>query len=662
MIIDLVKIGNIKTLEELKEYPLDEPYFYNNYLFHYLIITNNLNTLKLHNFPIQIVNEDGYNGYMLAAKYNYYDMMEYLLQKYPKYLNIVNKFNENMLHFLDPSLDEYSGFIIKNKDKFTKLYYSYDSNDVCPLDYLFGEGSLDNIIKINNSFNFNYNNYTKTPFHFNMILNKSLTSKEIIKILQLLYKKDKNIFSYIDSEGNNILFPVVLDGKYKLLKYINELNKNHDVIKFDYYTPINTYHIFKTAYNKGIVSNNYQMAEYILNNIIKDHNFEETDKYGNNLAHFILSSRIKHNRGNRKIEERILKKYKGWDNINVNNETPRILIEKIGGNYKKFLTYKGRNNSKNNSKNNSNSQKSSRKSSRKSSKKNSRKSSRKSSTKNDDIKLDEDKYEYTHSNKFQAKFTDIVIFFDYLRNKYDNIYIPSYDGKYDNNINEDIIFPDSLLYKHNNFPWLLVWNNKNNYFIHPKLNMLIRKNKSKYDLGILLLSMRLPNGGLHATLVIYDFKRNVIERYDPYGNTTLLDKDIDIVFKKELMYGKNIKYCDTSCYFPVAGFQTISNEENMYNQKMGDFGGYCLAWCLWYIEHRLKNLKANPKMLVRKTLNRLMEMKLKPDEYIRNYANNINKVREDYLIKIGIPENVISNEMLPNNYIKILNNSIIKLF
>ena len=30
--------------------------------------------------------------------------------------------------------------------------------------------------------------------------------------------------------------------------------------------------------------------------------------------------------------------------------------------------------------------------------------------------------------------------------------------------------------------------------------------------------------------------------------------------------------------------------------------------------------------------------------------------------KIGIPENVISNEMMPNNYIKILNDSIIKLF
>lgn len=645
MIIDLVKIGNIKTIEELEEYPLDEPYFYNNYLFHYLIITNNLNTLKLYNFPIQIVNEDGYNGFMLAAKYNYYDIMNYLLLKYSKQLTIVNKFKENMLHFLDPTLDEYGDFIIKNKDKFIKLYYSYDVNEICPLDYLFGEGTLDNILKINNKLDFNYNKYLKTPFYFNIILNNSLSSKDIIKILQLLFKKDKNIFSYINNEGNNILFPIVLSGKYKLLKYINELNKSHNIIKLDYYTPINTYHIFKTAYNKGIVSNNYEMANYILNNIINKHNFEETDKYGNNLAHFILKSRIKQKRGNKKIEETILKKYKNWESVNVNNETPHNLINKIGGKYKKFLTYKGRKKSKNTS--------------GKSSRKNSRK---KSSIKNN-IELNENQYEYSHGNKFQARFTDIVIFFNYIREKYSNLYIPSYDGKYNSkNIDEDIIFPDSMLYKYNNFPWLVVWNNKNNYFIHPKLKMLIRKNKKNYDMAALLLSMRLPNGGLHATLVIYDFKRNIIERFDPYGNTSLLDSNIDTVLKKELMYGKNINYCDTSCYFPVAGFQTISNEENMYNQKMGDFGGYCLAWCLWYIEHRLGNLKANPKMLVRKTLNKIMEIKLKPDEYIRNYANNINKVRVEYMKGIGIPENVISNELLPNNYIKILRDSIIELF
>jgi len=640
MIIDLVKIGNLSTLGELKEYPLDTNYYYSNYLFHYLIMTNNLNALKLYNFPIERMNEDGYNGFMLSAKYNNYDILNYLLIKYPKYLNILNSFNENVLHFLDPHIDEYGDFIIKNKDILTKLYYGYDSNNVSPLDNLFSSGSFKNIIDINKNLDFKYTNYQKTPFYFNIILNQNLSSKEIINVFQLLYKKDKKIFSYIDNEGNNILFPIVVSGKLKLLTYMNDLNKNNNIVSFDYYTPINTFHIFKIAYNKGILNNNFEMAKYIIDNIIDDHEFKETDKYGNNFAHFILKSRLNNKSGNKKIEEIILKKYKKWDAINVNNETPGKLLKKIGGKYKMFnkskrKSYKGKN------------------------KKSKKKTKRKSKNK---LLINESEYNYSHSNQFQARFSDIVIFFDNLKGKYDNLYIPTYNGKYNSRNFKNIIFPDNILYKYNNYPWLIVWNDKNNYFIHPNLNSLIKKNKNKYDLGLLLLSLRLPNGGLHATLVVYDFKRNIIERFDPYGDTTLLDKDIDNVLKNELMYGKNVKYCDTSCYFPVAGFQTLSNEENMYNQKMGDFGGYCLAWCLWYIEHRLKNLNSNPKLLIKKTINKLMEMKLKPDEYIRNYANNVNKVRINYLVKFGIPENIASNEIMPDNYIKLLNNNIIKLF
>ena len=53
-----------------------------------------------------------------------------------------------------------------------------------------------------------------------------------------------------------------------------------------------------------------------------------------------------------------------------------------------------------------------------------------------------------------------------------------------------------------------------------------------------------------------------------------------------------MKYCSPECYFPVSGFQTLSDENNIMNQKMGDFGGYCLAWCIWYVEHKL-NVKIN---------------------------------------------------------------------
>ena len=156
---------------------------------------------------------------MLAAKYNYYNILDYLISKYLPYVNVVNRFNENMLHFLDPSVDKYGDFIIQNKSKLNKLFYSYDVNDVCPLDYLFSNGSYNNIYEINNKVDINYNKYNKTPSYYNLIANKDLSSKDIIKILQLLYKKDKNIFSYVDNESNNILFTIVINNKFKLLLF-----------------------------------------------------------------------------------------------------------------------------------------------------------------------------------------------------------------------------------------------------------------------------------------------------------------------------------------------------------------------------------------------------------------------------------------------------------
>ena len=70
MIIDLKKIIEIKTIDDIKKYKINEPIFHNNYLFHYLIIFNKLDILKLIRFPIYKENEEGLNGLCLAARYN----------------------------------------------------------------------------------------------------------------------------------------------------------------------------------------------------------------------------------------------------------------------------------------------------------------------------------------------------------------------------------------------------------------------------------------------------------------------------------------------------------------------------------------------------------------------------------------------------------------
>ena len=71
---------------------------------------------------------------------------------------------------------------------------------------------------------------------------------------------------------------------------------------------------------------------------------------------------------------------------------------------------------------------------------------------------------------------------------------------------------------------------------------------------------------------------------------------------------------------------------------------------MWYVEHRLMNPKIPPKILIEKTLTKLVNRKESLMEYMRNYANTINKNREKIMKDIGIPSKVISNEILPDKY------------
>ena len=103
MNIDLKNIMNIKTKEELLKYKLDEPIFYNNYLFHYLIMFNNLEMLKMYTFPVNCLNEENLDGFMLAAKHNHFEILEHLLEKYPKLSHKHNSDNMNFINFISNS-------------------------------------------------------------------------------------------------------------------------------------------------------------------------------------------------------------------------------------------------------------------------------------------------------------------------------------------------------------------------------------------------------------------------------------------------------------------------------------------------------------------------------------------------------------------------------
>jgi len=515
------------------------------------------------------------------------------------------------------------------------------------LDLLFLQGKYSVINHIIRKIDFNYKSFLSQPYHFSLILNSYLKSNNLETLLDKLEEKDKNILTYVDDMGYDVSFPIVLNGDFDAIKYIVKKRGKY----LDRYSPITSNHIFMIAYKEAIKENDFKIAKYILEHVMMNHNFDETDMYGNNLAHFILKSRLSTKKGDYNIEKEILSRYKHWGRINKDKISAIHYITNLD-----FKKYHGlvNNKSKDNSMNN-----------------NIKDNRWKKYIEKLPLDKEDDSYvefintPYAHSNMFQARFTDIGIFSIYLKEKYkDKLFMPIYKGKdVEPDWDDDMLLPDEMLRYNNNFPWIIIWNNEKNYWIHPHLNELINKNKKNgthYKAATVFLSLRLPDGGLHASLIFYDFTRNEIQRFDPYGDTSILDGQMDEIFKEKLAKPTNMKYCGPDCYFPVSGFQTLSDENNIMNQKMGDFGGYCLAWSVWYAEHKMINLKVEPKDLIRKTINRFMKMDIKPMEYIRNYANYISKFRIGYLKKIGIPENITTNENLNRTYTNIINKSIIE--
>lgn len=616
MIIDLKKITEIKTISDIKKYKITEPIFYNNYLFHYLIIFNKLDILKLTRFPINKENDEGLNGICLAAKYNL-EILKYLLNAYPEYIYNTNEQGETFVDFLDYTdiikllyLNLNWNVLLENKIDILLFHLNYKN-----LLLLFKKISMDN-----------------HPLNV-LISNNNLKSEEIIKILDY-YSKNLNIRA---SDDTTIIFPAIHRKDIKLIKYM--LSKDVDV---DYYTILNTFHPLKTAININFMD----AADLIWYKIKKTFNYELTNRNLETIAHFLLKrtstdklsleilnncpSSVWASKDINKITPlELLCKYDFKYNYLIKNKEVQLDFEIKNKQWKTFLKSLPKYKEKNN------------------------------------VELTE--YSYSHSNLFQSKFKDMSFYLLHLVSKYKELYYPRLNDVQLGNLNDmedmNMEWPDSLIEHNNIFPWIVCYENEDEYWIHPMLNNLINSQvNKKHNFGFCYLSLRTDDGGLHANILIYDFNKLTLERFDPYGDTVQYDKKLDEVLEEELTWNTGFTYIKPSDYMPVAGFQTVSDELNPYKQKYGDFGGYCLAWCIWYLEHRLINYKVNQKELVNKLIKKLSNNENTFMEYIRNYANSLNKGRIKYLKQAGVDSKIISNAEFSFNVEDELDDYIINKF
>jgi len=631
MKIDFKKIITIKNKSQLEEFDINKPIFQNNYLFHYLIQLGNLDGLKLIRFPVYIENNDNLNGFHIAAKEYNYDILAYLINTYPDYIYNRNSDRETFANYIP--FEEITK-VIRN---FPDLNWIDLIEDGTAIHNQVLKGILTNLksadllefIKL-----YKLRPEQNTQYLFAIINNMNLKIEQKIKLLDKFTDDEINVKNEM---GEGLILSSIEKDDSMLTDYL--LSRNIDTF---YYTFIKTHSPLSKAVTSDILNNRNIYTKKILGSLKGDDIFHTINKYMDNILLTMLFARINRNQMskisdvNLMVDMEILNRCDSisWNQMNINKVSPfHMLLFLDYDIYSPILI------------------------------KNKIKIRKNMEFKSENKKWLElyktlpeyiedtnniiiDKYDYSYGTLFQAKFTDVGIFTLYLADTYNELLIPNVPSYLLEDLTFDDSFPfsDDIISKVPVFPWIINYYSPTSYYIHPYLNNIINSNRreGKKRFAIVFLSL-VYDKMLHANVLVYDFKNMTIERFEPYGNTSIIDSMIDEVLEEELTWSTGMKYKGPKDYLPFAGFQTISDENNLINKKSGDFGGFCLAWCLWWVETKLKNMNVDSKLLVDKLISRIGNIEGKFSEYIRNYSTKINEKRVEYMEKIGINKKLSSN-------------------
>lgn len=630
MKIDLEKIVNIKRKEDLDNFDTEKPLFYNNYLFHYLIIFNKLDILKMKKFPIYEVNEENMDGFMLAAKYDNIEILKYLLKTYPEYAQNHNENNLNFINFMKTPRKLLS--IIKKFDKIDWVYLFNFKNQENTEFFKYFISKLDFI-----DLKWFITKYKKFNFYFmisGIISNSKLSTKEKIRLIDLFTLEELNTFN--PSNNESILFDAFSMEDVKLFEYLLNRNVELDNITSPNKLFMNNFNLFYNLSFKNPNDNNTKILELFFEKYKDKIDYNYINGNGEDYVYMVLilhDDNIEYKIFD-KIEDYILKNSteKNWNDIYIDKQTNLFyMIYKDYNKYHKYLKGKKLNLSYKNPNN---------KTVLDLADKEWKGFLEKSEKyKEEDIKIKIDKLKYEHQTKFTATIIDIIVYFIYLAKKYKNIlYLPkTYNLTIDNN---------SIV---NNYPWFISYDLKENSInMHNNINLQINqvRREGKYDYALLFLNINDEEENIkHANVLLYDFKNLTVERFEPFGDNGI-DDTLDEILMEELTWNTGLTYLAPKDFLPKPGYQLLSQETN---KKPGDFGGFCLGWCIWYIEHRLKNPNVKPKILNNKTLEILMKGKDTLNEFIRNYSSKLFSQKFKIMKQIGIDEKNISDIILPKD-------------
>lgn len=565
----------------------------NNTIYHYIAKYSSLENAKLFKIDNNIINNQNNYGESclhVAINFNNNDIIKWILNNSNINLNIKDyKYELTAIHYA----------IINNKTHLFDLkkidLNVQDFKGRTYIHYLIMNNELSILNKIsNNKINFNLSDIKGyTPLHILLLSSKYYNNKNILQ--KFIEHTNLNLQ---DNNGNTCLYYLIYNNLWQ--DYINILKKkkldifiyNIENIQLINIIPSQEYDIFFdliiNSFYHILQTKQYIYQDYL--NFCKTKNsVSEFKKLYPNLYNKII---IKNNVNNiSNICYEIIKYYINKNKISIPEKKNKICIKLNKPKYLSFVPYTGS---------------------------------------NIDILCGLYHLEYNFNN-VKTSITSQFINNNNLFNYYSSIGNLNYINKNGQDFyNIEIIWDKQVLIFPENF---------NSLFLNLSKRFLI------IPIGIEI------NLGNHSNILIYDSQLNIVERFEPNGSSSPAgyyynSSKLDELLKLELnKYIQNYNFLSPKEYLPKIGFQMYENLENK-KKKIGDPGGYCSSWSLWYASIVLKYPDINRQKLILKLIYTIKKSQIAFKDYIRYYTNDIIKIRNEIFINSDID----INDWINNNY------------
>lgn len=684
-LFDLVKRGKSEELKGELEESKDDINIRdnsNNYLIQYAIVLNNIDIVKIlinKNVKLDVVDEDKRCLLYVPIKYGYYDILEELLI-----------YNQNMVGI--------SIIDIKDKDGYTPLHYAivYDNIKMVKLLLYYGaDVNIKNNIGFNSlhlavhkksvdicklilDTNINVDSKTvngETALHFScnfqqyeitrMLLENNADSDitdyeyEISPIVYCIVLKNKKIFSLLlkygvklntqDYNGNTPLHYTILDNNVNFFKIlVEDKNINANVYNLNGKIPL---HVALELKNEN--------TKMYIDKLLDDSNVNLQNNMGYTVLHVLcivnmwkyyidklkkkqLDLFVKNTKNKNVLDyvddndmdlfmdmvctsfinqiSQDINVYPPWDTLKNPSkaQVKQYIIEnEISIPLKKSI----------------------------------------------DIKFDIPK-ECVKFTTFAGVTLDILIGLIFLLQKHNNKTCSVLVENYESNIILEQYYKSLGIHnqKTHYLNFEIVWSYYKLFF-PSHFDDNIKKCETIGGFIIIPLAIELHNGN-HANYIIYDIDKKQVERFEPNGaenphglNYNMLFLD-NLLEKKFKTINENIVYVRPTDYLPKIGFQFLEIAEKHKYKKIGDPGGFCAAWTVWYVDMRLTNPEIPRKILVQQIILKIKKFNYSFKNIIRNYSKKITDVRDEILNHAQIDINEWINNQVTDEQINKVNNKI----